>query len=446
MSEPDSIAERRDQETVARSEAPHEPRVERSVVLDLMGSHNFSRLWVGQLLSQVGDRFRFIAVLALVNGLTGGDPLAITLLTLTVVIPQFLFGLVGGAVSDRVDRKWVMIISDVLRGLLVLPVLLVDTLDTLWILYTATIGLEIISVFFYPARNALIPNIIRSGQLMAANAMMQGSYIISLIAGAVLAGYLVELLGTDFAFIFNSVTFFMSAGAIAMMNVRPLAAWVNNERPTAGDLWGEIKAGLRFIRGRSDLLTILVVTAVAMLGIGAIIVLGISYLETRLNVQAAGYGNTIASVGVGILVGGLLVSRIAGRIPANVLVGGSLVIVGVAMIAFAGAGNYYVVLLAAAIIGIALVIARASLDTFTQALVPDAMLGRVQATVQMTLAVSTAVAQGLAGVLAKLLRSVENVFVLAGVVTLIAGLGAILMLRDAAQQMAESDLVRRQDR
>jgi MFS family permease len=199
---------------------------------------------------------------------------------------------------------------------------------------------------------------------------------------------------------------------------------------------------LRFIWSRRDLQTVLVVTAVAMLGLGAIIVLGISYLETRLNVAAEGYGNTVASVGIGILVGGLLISRIAGRVTANVLVGGSLIVVGVAMVAFAGAGSYTVVIVAAAIIGLCLVVARASLDTFTQALVPDEMLGRVQATVQMTLAVATAVAQGLAGILAKLLNSVENVFILAGGVTIVAGVTAILTLRDAAREMAQSELVR----
>jgi MFS family permease len=101
-----------------------------------------------------------------------------------------------------------------------------------------------------------------------------------------------------------------------------------------------------------------------------------------------------------------------------------------------------VVVVAAVVIGLCLVIARASLDTFTQALVPDEMLGRVQATVQMTLAVATAVAQGLAGVLAKILNSIEAVFFLAGCVTLIAGLAAILTLRDAAREMAKSELVR----
>lgn len=428
------------------SETPVQSRshasTSRNAVRALLGDRNFFALWLGQLLSQVGDRFRFVAVLVIVNGLTGGDPLAITVLTFTVVIPQFVFGLLGGTVSDRVDRKTVMIVSDVLRGLLVLPVLWVDNPARLWIIYLCSIGMEIISVFFYPARNAVVPNIVGPGQLMTANALMQGSYVTALIAGSALAGYLTRTLGTDFAILVNCATFFFSVGAIAVMTIPQVSAVLNGERLTTTELWREIKAGLRFIWSRKDLQTVLVVTAVAMLGLGAIIVLGISYLETRLNVQAEGYGNTVASVGIGILIGGVVLSRIARRVAANVLVGGSLIVVGVAMIAFAGAGNYTVVLIAAVIIGLCLVVARASLDTFTQALVPDEMLGRVQASVQMTLAVATATAQGLAGVLAKLLNSVENVFVLAGLVTIVAGVTAILTLRDAAREMANSALVR----
>lgn len=414
----------------------------RSAVLALAGNRNFSALWVGQLLSQIGDRFRFVAVLVIVNDLTGGAALAITLLGFTVVVPQFTFGLLGGVVSDRIDRKTVMIVSDVLRGVLVLPVLLVDSPARLWILYLCSIGMEIVSVFFYPARNAVLPNIVGAGQLMTANTLMQGSYIVSLIIGSALAGYLTTLLGTGFALLFDSATFFFSVGAIALMAIPPLAAALNHERPTAGELWRGIKAGLRFIWGRHDLKMVLVVTAVAMLGLGAIIVLGISYLETRLNLQAEGYGNTVAAMGMGLLAGGALISRIARRVAANVLVGGSLIAVGLAMIAFAGAGSYAVVLIAAVIIGLCLVIARASLDTFTQALVPDEMLGRVQATVQMTLAVAIAVAQVAAGLLAELLHSVENVFVLAGVVTIVAGVAAIVTLREAAREMADSALVR----
>ncbi len=415
--------------------------VGRQAITGLIRNRSFSALWVAQFFSQIGDRFRNVAILFLINELTGGNPLALTAYALTIVIPQFVVGLLGGAVVDRVDRKTVMIVSDVLRGAFMLPVLLVRDPSQLWIIYITSVGLEVVSVFFYPARNATLPNIVGPGQLMTANALMQAGYIVALVIGSWLAGILTDLLGTGFAVFFDSATFFVSAGALTFMSVPPLMAAVNGERASPAELWREIKDGLRYIWGQRDLKTVLIVSAVAMLGLGSMIVLGVSYLEEKLNLDASGYGNTLAMVGIGLLVGGALLGRIAGRVAANTLVGGSLIVVGGAMIAFAGAGSYSVVLITAGVVGVCLVIARASLDTFTQTLVPDEMLGRVQSVVQMTIAVGIGAAQFLAGISASLFGN-EITFIIAGLVTIVAGVVAMVTLREAAREMANHELVR----
>jgi len=180
----------------------------RQAVSALVRNKSFSALWVGQLFSQIGDRFRNVAILFLINELTGGNPLALTAYALTIVIPQFVVGLLGGAVVDRVDRKTVMIVSDVLRGVFMLPVLLVQEPAQLWIIYVTSVGLEVISVFFYPARNASLPNIVGPGQLMTANALMQGGYIVALVIGSWLAGMLTKLLGTQFAIFFGLLSLY----------------------------------------------------------------------------------------------------------------------------------------------------------------------------------------------------------------------------------------------
>lgn len=406
----------------------------------LARNQSYLALWIGQLWSQIGDRFRNVAVLFLISDLTGGNTFAVTLYTLTIIVPQLVVGLLGGAVVDRVDRKTVMIVSDILRGVFMLPLILVQEPSHLWIIYVTSVGLEVVSVFFYPARNATLPNIVGRGQLMSANALMQGGYIVALVIGSFLAGLLTEFFGTAFAVAFDSATFFLSAIAISFMSVPPLMAAINGERTSPSQLWEEIKQGLRFIWGRQDLKVILVVSTVAMLGLGSMIVLGVSYLEERLDLGASGYGFTLAMVGIGLLIGGVLLGRIADRVAANTLVGGSLIIVGLAMIAFAGAGSYSVVLITAGIVGLCLVIARASLDTFTQALVPDEMLGRVQSVVQMTIAAGVGLAQLLASASAGLFGN-EPTFVMAGLVTIAAGIVSITSLREAARKMAEHELV-----
>ncbi|MFN3763726.1 MAG: MFS transporter, partial [Anaerolineae bacterium] len=160
----------------------------------LLEQRDFMLLWAGQLLSQIGDQCLLIAAVTLITYLSP-SPLALLIPALSLALPQILFGLVGGVIADRIDRKWVMIASDLLRALLVLAALLVRTTGDLWILYLAAAGLAMVGAFFYPARNASIPNIVPEDLLLAANGMIQGSYILALILGPMLAGSIVELGG-----------------------------------------------------------------------------------------------------------------------------------------------------------------------------------------------------------------------------------------------------------
>lgn len=150
-----------------------------------------------------------------------------------------------------------------------------------------------------------------------------------------------------------------------------------------------------------------------------------------------GFGVTMAMVGVGVAVGGAMVQRLATRMPANQVVGACLAGVGVAIIAFALAPHFGFVLVAAAGIGLCLVVARAGLATLTQQLVPDAVRGRVESAVNMIVSVSAASSQGLSGLLGDPhFLGVQGVFIGAGVITLLAGISAVYLLRDAVRAVA----------
>jgi len=143
-------------------------------IMDTLRNRNFLALWIGQLVSQIGDQFATIAVLMLVNNLTDSTlPLAI--LALSLAIPQIIFGLVGGVCVDRLDRKAVMIISDVIRGLAILTALFIQHASQLYILYLAIFVMATVGAFYYPARNAVIPNIVPDEMLLTANALIQSS-------------------------------------------------------------------------------------------------------------------------------------------------------------------------------------------------------------------------------------------------------------------------------
>jgi len=390
---------------------PSRPADQYLALHELFRNRDFKLLWIGQLLSQVGDQCLLIAAITLISNLSR-SPLALLIPAISIALPQLIFGLVGGVMADRWNRKLVMIGSDVLRGLIVLCILLVNNVQHLWILYLTAAGLALVGVFFYPARNAVIPNLVPGELLLAANGLIQGSYIIALI---------VEL-WMPAAILFDSATFLVSAIFIAVMNIPK----------TIPSVWEDMKAGLNFIRQNQALSQVLVVTAIATLGIGAIVLLAIPHLKARLGASGLEYGIAMSMLGLGSVMGGLMVNRLSRRLSTSTIVGAMLVLAGAAIVAFAFAPNYTVVLVSVAVIGLCVVMARGALDTITQALSPNAVRGRVQSAVNLLVVAATAMAEGLSALLGSLIE-VQTVFVTAGIVTGLAGVAAVFVLRGAAR-------------
>lgn len=398
----------------------------RAGLVDVMRNRNFRALWMGQLVSQIGDSFVTVAALVLVNGLTS-SPLPIVTLVLCITLPQLLFGLIGGVFVDRLDRKMVMITADVLRALLVPVAILVQRADQLYILYLAAFAVVTLSVFFSPARNATIPNIIEEDMLLTANALIQANQIIAMIFGSAAAGLIIGWLGTTFAFLFDAATFAVSAVFIATMRIPARAAAV--AQTSLRVIWGQLVEGLAFVKRHATLVSIMGLTAAATLGLSTITVLGIIYLDEELGVGAEGFGFLMSVQGLGVVIGGLLISRIARRWPAHQIVGACLAVLGVAIIVFALAPSYSLVLLAVAIIGLCIVATRAGLATLTQALVPDEKRGRVESVVNLVIGLSTSAAMAVSGLLGQVL-GVRIVFISAGSVTVLSGVAAAFTLRE----------------
>jgi len=370
-----------------------------------------------------------VAGITLVSDLSS-SPLAMLIPALSIAAPQLVFGLLGGVIADRMDRKVVMVVADILRALIVLPILLITSLSQIWILYLAAAGLAFVGVSFYPARNASLPKIVPEESLVTANGLIQGSTIVALVVGPAIAGLAVEI-WLPSAILFDSATFLASAVAIAVMVIprrESDASLVVGET----DVWEDIKAGLSFIYHSSILRRVLMVTAVATLGVGAVILLAIPHLKTKLGAGGLEYGLAMSVLGLGSLLGGFLVTRISKRFSMSTLVGGMLVLAGAAIIAFAYAPSYVVVLISVVVIGMCLVMARGTLNAVTQTLAPDEIRGRVQSAVNLMVVASTAVSEGLSAVLGSVI-DVQTVFVAAGVVTAVTGFVAMVTLRKAGK-------------
>src|SRR3989440_9407261 len=183
----------------------------------LRNNHAFRFLWLGQVVSQMGDWFDTIAVYTIALGLTGSSR-AVALIMVARFLPSGVMGPLSGVVADRFSRRSIMITADLLRAIVVLGFLLVRRPDQMWLIYVLTIFQLAFSAFFEPAKTAAIPSIVSERELLSANAIASVTWSAMLTLGAAIGGLVAGWFGTDTAFILDSLTFL--ASALLIVNVR----------------------------------------------------------------------------------------------------------------------------------------------------------------------------------------------------------------------------------
>jgi len=175
----------------------------------IKGNRDFRNLWLGQLVSNLGDWFNTLALYSLIFQLSGtGEAVAGVLIA--KLLPNFFIGPYAGVIVDRFDRKKIMIWSDILRGILVIGFIFLTSKEHLWIAYTLMVFQTGLASFFEPARTAVIPNITKRHEIVAANALAGSTWSAMLALGAAIGGAVMIWLGRDMAFIIDSATFFLS--------------------------------------------------------------------------------------------------------------------------------------------------------------------------------------------------------------------------------------------
>ncbi len=166
----------------------------------------FRRIWLAQIVSELGDWFNLVALLLLLKKYTphAQEAHAAALLLIVEAIPAILWSPLAGIVADRFNRKQLMIAADLSRAVIVLGFLLVRDSNTIWLLYVLSAAHFSISAFFEPARSAIIPQIASSAELEVANGLSGATWSVMLAVGAALGGFLTFILPLPIAFIIDS--------------------------------------------------------------------------------------------------------------------------------------------------------------------------------------------------------------------------------------------------
>ena len=179
----------------------------------LQHNSNFRWLWSGQIVSLLGDWFNIIASAILIRNLTDSGLALGVLFTIRMLAP-FLISPLAGMCADRFNRKHLLIITDIIRGILLIGYLFVRDENDIWLLYLLTTLLFAVSGFFSPARSAILPDITSQRELGTANALSATSWSVMLALGAAIGGFTAGLFGVYTAFVIDGLTFLISAGLL----------------------------------------------------------------------------------------------------------------------------------------------------------------------------------------------------------------------------------------
>ena len=215
---------------------------------------NFRRLWLAQIVSEIGDWFYTLSIYTLLLQLTGHAS-SVALALVLQVLPQTLVGPTAGVVNDRLKRRHVMIAADVIRVFIVLSMLLVRSRSMVWLVYPLLLAETSMAAFFEPARTAVIPNISAAGEVLVANTLSAATWSVNLLIGASVGGVVAAFLGRDAVFILNALSFLVSAVLIAGMRfAEPHAEVAAPLRPHDLVDFSPVLEGIRYIRSHRQLL------------------------------------------------------------------------------------------------------------------------------------------------------------------------------------------------
>jgi predicted MFS family arabinose efflux permease len=268
-------------------------------------------MWSGQIVSEVGDHYNNVAVFALALSNTGSG-LVVAGILISRAICAVLAGPIAGVLLDRMDRKRIMIISDLVRAVIAIIFILGIPKGRTWLLYVLSGVLMFASPFFSSGRASILPTIATKHELHSANSLTQLTQWTTLTLGSFLGGTSVTQFGYKLAFLFNAFSFLFSAWCISRLHVE--SGFRADRSDVSGDTvvrpWHEYTEGLRYMKSSPLILGIGLVAVGWATGGGAAQILFSVFGEVVFHRGPSGIGIIWGSAGIGLILGALLAHRL----------------------------------------------------------------------------------------------------------------------------------------
>jgi MFS family permease len=266
---------------------------------------DFRLLFMAMVISFAGDWFLFVALAGLLFELTRSPGLVAALFA-AMTVPFALFTFIGGPLADRLNRKWLMVSADLMRGALALGFLLIHHRSQVWMVFALSGAIAALQAVFEPAATASIPNLVDREDLAPATVLAAATWGTMLAIGASIGGLVVAAFGRNAGYLGDAASFFVSA--VLVMQIRRRFAEPREEHEEHPGLLTASRETLRYARRDHRVLALLTVKGGFGLGAGAIALLPVMSFEV-FNAGDRGTGILYGFRGVGIVLGPFLVRR-----------------------------------------------------------------------------------------------------------------------------------------
>ena len=354
----------------------------------------------GQFISMMGDMIYEIALGFWVLAFTGSPALMGTLMA-TSLLPGVILSPFAGVVVDRSNRKRLMILMDLIRGITIITVAIVAIMGLLqlWMVFLAGIILGIGGAFFGPAAMSVLPQMVPRDKLTNANSLFGVSNTGADILGNSLGGILYVLIGAPLMFLLNGISFILSGISISFAKI-PKS---RESKITTENFLSDLKESTQFVWKLKGLLYILLIFSIFSFLVHIAVVLLIPLFQFTPGLGAAKYGIAVACFTVGVFMGMVVLSTVnvhPSKKATLMLV--SLTISNLCLILFALTTQFYLMALLLLIAGLSESVVNVFILSSIQSVVPDQMMGKVMGLVGTLTLALTPLAMVTGGVLAEI--------------------------------------------
>jgi MFS family permease len=410
--------------------ATQEEPVSGPALLRPLRLRDFRLIFSGESISLLGDQFHFIALAVLALQLTGSG-LALGTVLMTAAIPRAVLMVVGGAVSDRVSPRSLMLISNALRAVVVAVVaaLVLSGNVQLWQLYVLAFIFGVVDAFFHPALNTIVPMLVTDRLLPPANALVQIVQQLSTLIGPAIAGVMVAAVHTGPAFAIDAASFAVATATLLLVRGGRRVA-PHPGQPREGDAHGEsllatIRTGIAYAWSDPPVRSMIVLTAAVNFAFTGPLSVGLPVLALDQFGGPVAFGFILAAFGGGA-VGGAVLAGSLRHVPRLGLV--TLLIaagLGVALALLGNAPNVILAVAVATVMGLGAGFVNVRVIAWLQGRTPEALRGRVMSLLLLGSVSLAPISLAISGAIIDL-GATSLMFIVAGAIVVAAAVAGFL--------------------